>query len=147
MHKATLLSLLTNFNQTFVTKSWFFSSTSMICINVKPKLIWSGSDSFTTGRSSVLYGSRRSCNSRFSLYPAEHTANEIRERRNFNDIATLYISSPVSLALCTRAIKSTVGTEKKGKISFAYRFFILHSRRCWKDYKNVTKIERVNVCE
>lgn len=64
---------LTNFNQILVTSIWFFSSTSMICINVKPKLICNGSDSFTTGRSSVLYESNKSCKRRFSLYPARHT--------------------------------------------------------------------------
>lgn len=48
----------------------------MICINVKPKLICNGSDSFTTGRSSVLYVSNKSCKRRFSLYPAKQTVNK-----------------------------------------------------------------------
>lgn len=50
-------------------------TTSIICISVKPKLNWSGSVSLTTGRSSVLYVSKSSCNSRFSFFPAEHSVN------------------------------------------------------------------------
>lgn len=56
-------------------------TTSIICISVKPKLNWSGSDSLTTGRSSVLYESNRSCSNRFSLYPAEQSAKTEETKR------------------------------------------------------------------
>ena len=103
---------LTSFNQIFVTSNWFFSScnyyfngldkikcriqlksigvkltTSIICISVKPKLNWSGSDSLTTGRSSVLYESNRSWRSRFSLSPAKHAA----KKKNINQNGLIWI--------------------------------------------------------
>ena len=56
-------------------------TTSIICINVKPKLNWSGSDSLTTGLSKVLYESSKSCSKRFSWYPAEHAEKEIKQNK------------------------------------------------------------------
>ncbi|KFM66081.1 hypothetical protein X975_01935, partial [Stegodyphus mimosarum] len=55
-----LTSTHSRFNQTFVVIIWFFSSTSMICCNVRPKLISKGSDSLATGLSRTLYEERRS---------------------------------------------------------------------------------------
>lgn len=65
-------------------------TTSIICIKVKPKLNWSGSDSLTTGRSSVLYESSRSCSKRFSLYPAEQSAR--KETRSLKPSIIQYLS-------------------------------------------------------
>lgn len=48
-------------------------TTSIICIKVNPKLSCSGSDSLTTGLSSVLYESSKSCSRRFSWYPAKQS--------------------------------------------------------------------------
>lgn len=60
-------------------------TTSMICIRVKPKLSWSGSVSFSTGRSKVLYLSSKWCSKRFSLGPwIEPTNNKERETINKN---------------------------------------------------------------
>lgn len=81
MMSKLMSTTLTNFNQILVTSIWFFSSTSMICINVKPKLICNGSDSLTTGLSSVLYVSNRSCNKRFSLIPAKQTKRQWKNWR------------------------------------------------------------------
>lgn len=55
------------------TKCLFTLTTSIICINVNPKLSWSGSDSFTTGRSSTLYVSSKWCSKRFSWGPDRQT--------------------------------------------------------------------------
>lgn len=44
-------------------------TTSIICMSVRPKLSWRGSDSLPTGRSSTLYESSRSFSSFFSWRP------------------------------------------------------------------------------
>lgn len=41
-------------------------TTSMICCSVRPNVTLNGSDSFATGRSSVLYVAKRLLRSRFS---------------------------------------------------------------------------------